>query len=213
MDPKRHWETIYETKSAQDVSWFQPEARLSLELIRRVIPNRAAAILDVGGGASTLVDGLLQTGYGAITVLDLSSAALAQARERLGPAAAQVAWQEADILEARLPRAAIDIWHDRAVFHFLTDAASRRRYVEQVRQAVRPSGHVLVATFAHDGPARCSGLDVARYTPDSLHGEFGDAFCLLHSTLEEHITPGGAKQAFIYCLCRYQPSANVLAAA
>lgn len=213
MDLRRHWETIYKTKSAKDVSWFQPEARLSLELIRRVVPNRKAVMLDVGGGASTLVDGLLQSGYGAITVLDLSSAALAQARERLGPLAAQVAWHEADVLEARLPRASIDVWHDRAVFHFLTDAASRRRYVEQVRHAVRPGGHVLVATFAHDGPTQCSGLEVARYTPDALHDEFGDAFCLLNSTREEHTTPWGAKQAFVYCLCRYQPSANVHPAA
>ena len=213
MDLKRHWETIYETKNAQDVSWFQPEARLSLELIRCVVTDRGAAILDVGGGASTLVDGLLQAEYRAVTVLDLSNAALTQARDRLGPAAGQVAWQEADILEAPLSRAAFDVWHDRAVFHFLTDAASRRRYVEQVRHALRFGGYVLVATFAHDGPTRCSGLEVARYTPDALHGEFGDAFCLLSSTREEHTTPSGARQAFVYCLCRYQASAIVRPAA
>lgn len=210
MDLKQHWETIYQTKSATDVSWFQPEARLSLELICRVAPNRAAAILDVGGGASTLVDSLLQRGYGAITVMDVSSAGLNQARARLGTAAAQVSWLEADIREAHLPRAAIDVWHDRAVFHFLTDATDRRRYVEQVRLAVRPGGHVLVATFAQDGPTRCSGLEVARYTPDALHGEFGAPFNLLGGTGEVHTTPSGVQQAFVYCLFRYQPPAGAV---
>lgn len=213
MDSKPYWEAIYGTKRAGEVSWFQPAARLSLELIQRVVPNRAAAILDVGGGASTLVDGLLGAGYYRVSVLDLSSAGLAQARQRLGPAAAQVMWQEADILEARLPRAAVDVWHDRAVFHFLTAAADRRRYVEQVRHAVRPGAHVLVATFAHDGPTRCSGLEVARYTPEALHGEFGEHFRLLSSTREDHVTPWGSHQPFVYCLCRYEPQANVLHAA
>lgn len=214
MDSKSHWETVYETKGSRQVSWFQPEARLSLELIRRVALDPTAAILDAGGGASTLVDGLLRAGYRAITVLDLSSAALAQARERLGSAAAaSVAWREEDILEARLPESAFDVWHDRAVFHFLTEPASRRRYVEQVRRAVRPGGHVLVATFAHDGPAKCSGLEVARYTPEGLHGEFGEEFRLRDSVREEHTTPWGAPQAFVYCLCRYQPRAGARSAA
>jgi len=207
VDSKRHWESIYETKRADEVSWFQPEARLSLELIQRVVPNRGAAILDIGGGASTLVDGLLAAGYRSITVLDLSSAALEQARARLGSAAAQVTWQEADILEASLARGAVDVWHDRAVFHFLTAVDQRRRYVQQVRHAARPGAHVLVATFAHDGPTRCSGLEVARYTPEALHGELGEDFRLLSSAREEHVTPWGAQQAFVYCLCRYEPRA------
>lgn len=213
MDAKRHWETIYETKRATEVSWFQPEARLSLELIRRAAPNRAAAILDVGGGASTLVDGLLRHGYAAVTVLDLSRAALEQARTRLGPAATQISWREGDILDVSLPRGSVDVWHDRAVFHFLTDPGHRHRYVEQVRLAVRPGGHVLIATFAHDGPRRCSGLEVARYTPGALHAQFGNGFTLLSHVREEHSTPSGAKQSFVYCLCRYEPSAGSRAVA
>jgi len=212
MDSKRHWETIHETKPSSEASWFQPVARTSLELIQRAVRDRTAAILDVGGGASTLVDGLLAAGYQRVTVLDLSAAALAQARRRLGAAAARVTWQEADILEVPLPQAAIDVWHDRAVFHFLTAAADRVRYVQRVRHAVRPGGHVLVATFAEDGPTRCSGLEVARYTPEELHGEFGNDFSLLSSVREVHVTPRGAQQAFVYCLCRYEPSATVLPA-
>ena len=213
MDLKRHWETIYETKRASQVSWFQAEARLSLGLIRRVAPERAAAILDVGGGASTLADGLLEAGYSRLTVLDLSAAALAQVKERLGPAAERVTWHEANVLEARLQPAGFDVWHDRAVFHFLTNAADRMRYVEQVRHAVRPGGHVLVATFAEDGPTRCSGLEVARYAPEALHGQFGDGFCLIESAREDHVTPSGTHQAFVYCLCRYEPRAGARSAA
>ena len=202
MDSIHHWEQIYGSKRPGELSWFQPTARLSLELIQRVAPGRAAAVLDVGGGASTLVDGLLAEGYRRVTVLDLAGAGLAQSRQRLGAASEQVTWLQADVLTASLPREGLDVWHDRAVFHFLTAAHDRQRYVEQVRHAMRPGGHVLVATFAHDGPSRCSGLDVARYSPDELHGEFGDEFRLLSSTKEDHVTPAGAHQAFIYCLCR-----------
>ena len=203
MDPKTHWENVYASKSATEVSWFQPEARLSLELIQKVAPDCNAAVLDVGGGASTLVDGLVLAGYHSVTVLDLSAAALEQAKGRLGPEADKVEWREANILTADLPEKSVDVWHDRAVFHFLTDEADRRQYVQQVERAVRPGGSVLVATFAEDGPARCSGLEVARYSADTLHAEFGDAFQLLHSQPEEHVTPSGATQRFIYCLCRY----------
>ncbi len=213
MDAKRHWEEIYVTKAATDVSWFQPEARLSLELIQEAVPDGTSAILDVGGGASTLVDGLLGAGYTSLTVLDLSSAALGQARGRLGARAARVTWLDADILSVQLPAAAFDVWHDRAVFHFLTAQSERRRYIDQVRRAVRPGGHVLVATFADDGPTRCSGLEVARYSPQALHGQFGAAFHLLRSCSEDHVTPGGTHQAFTYCLCRYAPQAGVRPAA
>lgn len=200
---KQHWESIYNTKKATEVSWFQKEARLSLELIQHAVPDRSAAIADVGGGASTLVDGLLTAGYLDITVLDLASAALDQARARLGPLADQVHWLEGSVLEVPLPENRFDLWHDRAVFHFLTDELDRQRYVERVKSSVRSGGHVLVATFADDGPTRCSGLDVARYSPDQLHAQFGDSFKLLSSTREEHVTPSGATQRFVYCLCRY----------
>ena len=202
MDPRAHWQKVYETKKPTEVSWYQPAARVSLSLIRRVAPDRSAAIIDVGGGASTLVDGLLAAGYSSVSVLDVSSAALAQASERLGGDAARVTWLEADVLDAALPAFAYDVWHDRAVFHFLTEAADRERYVKQVRRSVRPGGYVMVATFASDGPTKCSGLEVARYAPEELHGEFGSDFQLVDSAREEHHTPTGAVQPFIYCLCR-----------
>ena len=202
MDPRAHWQKVYETKKPTEVSWYQPAAKVSLSLIRRVAPDRSAAIIDVGGGASTLVDGLLAAGYSSVSVLDVSSAALAQASERLGGDAARVTWLEANVLDAALPASAYDVWHDRAVFHFLTEAADRERYVKQVRRSVRPGGYVMVATFASDGPTKCSGLEVARYAPEELHGEFGSDFQLVDSAREEHHTPTGAVQPFIYCLCR-----------
>src|SRR6185503_12159134 len=202
MDPRAHWQKVYETKKPTEVSWYQPAARVSSSLIRRVAPDRSAAIIDVGGGASTLVDGLLAAGYSSVSVLDVSSAALAQASERLGGDAARVTWLEANVLDAALPASAYDVGHDRAVFHFLTEAADRERYVKQVRRSVRPGGYVMVATFASDGPTKCSGLEVARYAPEELHGEFGSDFQLVDSAREEHHTPTGAVQPFIYCLCR-----------
>ena len=202
MDPKQHWESIYRTRAPTEVSWFQPDPALSLRLITEAAPSRDAVILDVGGGASTLVDGLLGLGYRHLGVLDLSAAALAHVRARLGPRAAQVTWYEADILSVQLPAAGIDVWHDRAVFHFLTDPADRERYVAQVQRSVRPGGYVLVATFGEEGPTRCSGLEVTRYSPASLHGAFGPQFRLLQSVREDHVTPAGTHQAFVYCLCR-----------
>jgi SAM-dependent methyltransferase len=202
MDPRSHWQKVYTTRKPTEVSWYQPEAVLSLSMIRRVAADRSAAIIDVGGGASTLVDGLLGDGYERVTVLDVSGAALAAASARVAGDAARVTWLEADILGTALPPHAYDVWHDRAVFHFLTDAVDRRRYVEQVRAAVRPGGHVIVAAFASDGPARCSGLEVARYAPRELHAQFGSDFQLLEGAREEHLTPAGAIQPFTYCLCR-----------
>ena len=201
-DPKDHWERVYGTKQPTEVSWYQPHATRSLALIQRVAPDRSAPIIDVGGGASTLVDDLLAAGYRDVTVLDLSGSALATARTRLGPDAERVRWLEADLLGYEFPEGGYAVWHDRAVFHFLTDPAARARYVAQVRRAVRPGGFVLVATFATDGPERCSGLDVERYSPESLHAEFGAPFQLTASEREEHATPQGARQTFIYCLCR-----------
>ena len=202
MDPKAHWEHVYRDKPPTKVSWYQPHALRSLDLIRRVSPPPSGAIIDVGGGASTLVDDLLDAGYHDLTVLDLSATALAEARARLGARAGDVRWIEADILTAPLPRAGYSVWHDRAVFHFLTAPADRARYVRQVRSAVRSGGFVIVATFADDGPTRCSGLEVHRYSPEALHAEFGAPFQLIASEREEHVTPGGGRQAFIYCLCR-----------
>jgi SAM-dependent methyltransferase len=202
MDPKTHWEMIYQTKDPHEVSWFQREASLSLALIRRVAPALTAKVLDVGGGASTLVDGLVAAGYRDVTVLDLSPSALELARRRLGVAAHGVTWLEADVLSADLPPGHFDVWHDRAVFHFLTAATDRSNYIEHVRSSVRPGGYVLVATFADDGPTRCSGLPVARYSADALHHEFGSAFRLVENVREEHLTPSGTTQSFTYCLMR-----------
>jgi 2-polyprenyl-3-methyl-5-hydroxy-6-metoxy-1,4-benzoquinol methylase len=205
MTRRDHWEDIYRTKAASDVSWYQPEARVSLDLVRRVAPELDAPIIDVGGGASTLVDGLLDEGYQQVTVLDLAGSALAVARQRLGERAAQVTWLDSDVLTAQLPVASYAVWHDRAVFHFLTDPTDRARYVAQVMNAVQPGGHVIVASFAPEGPLRCSGLEVVRYSPDTMHAQFGKGFRLLDSVREDHHTPSGVTQAFVYCLCRVGP--------
>lgn len=206
MDRRSHWDHVYRTKGPDHVSWFQAEARLSRALIERVAPDRDTRILDVGAGASTLVDGLLQAGYRHVTALDLSPTALSLAQQRLGDAAATVTWLTGDVLALPFAAGAFDVWHDRAVFHFLTHPADRASYVAQVRRTVAPGGYVLVATFAEDGPSRCSGLEVARYSPTALHGEFGADFHLLASEREVHTTPAGVEQAFTYCLCRFAPA-------
>jgi len=205
MDPRSHWQKVYTTRKPTEVSWYQPAAVLSLSMIRRVAPDHSAAIIDVGGGACTLVDGLLAGGYDRVTVLDVSGAALAEASARLAKDAERVTWLEANVLDTALPAHAYDVWHDRAVFHFLTDAADRQRYVARVRASVRPGGYVIVAAFASDGPAKCSGLEVARYAPQELHGQLGLDFELLDSAREEHRTPAGVIQPFTYCLCRVKP--------
>ena len=203
MTPLRdHWDQVYRTRAAEQVSWYQPHARKSMELIRRAEPDLAAAIMDAGGGASTLVDGLIEAGYRDVTVLDLAQDALAMAQARLGKQASSVHWITADVLSAELPAARYDVWHDRAAFHFLTGPDDRARYMAQVRRAVKPGGHLVIATFALDGPARCSGLDVVRYSPESLADEMGDGFQLSWSAYEEHPTPSGAIQRFQYSLLR-----------
>jgi ubiquinone/menaquinone biosynthesis C-methylase UbiE len=201
MQSKSHWENIYSTRSETEVSWFQPHATLSTDLIRRICATPAAAIIDVGGGASTLVDDLLVHGYENLSVLDLSGEALAVARRRLGPKAGLVRWIEGDVTSLSLPEGAFDVWHDRAVFHFLTNEADRHAYVAQVMRAVKPGGHVIVATFAPDGPVECSGLPVVQYDANSLHAEFGPAFELVEHNEEQHVTPAGRVQHFVYCHC------------
>lgn len=200
VDPRQHWEGIYSNKASDEVSWFQPHAASSLRLIRNCA-DQQAHIIDVGGGASTLVDGLLDAGYRHLTVLDLAESALAASRKRLGERAQGVQWIAADITRASLPAAQYDVWHDRAVFHFLTDPTDRARYVAQVLNSVKPGGHVIVAAFGPDGPLQCSGLDVMRYAPDALHAEFGAPFRLLGHEAETHRTPAGMAQEFVYCYC------------
>lgn len=199
-DRRQHWESVYRTQATDAVSWFQPHAVSSLRLIGRGT-GPEARIIDVGGGASVLVDDLLDAGYRHVTVLDLAESALAVSRERLGARAAQVEWRIADITRAELPAARYDVWHDRAVFHFLTDPTDRARYVAQVLHAVKPGGRVIVAAFGPGGPLQCSGLDVVRYAPDALHAEFGVPFRLLDHQTEIHHTPAGRSQEFVYCYC------------
>lgn len=202
MQSKEHWEHVYTTKAAAEVSWFQEHAGLSQKLIREAAVPASASIIDVGGGASTLVDDLLVHGYEHVTVLDLSATALAKAATRLGERGAHVQWLEANILEAELPAYTYDVWHDRAVFHFLVTEKERHVYVQQVLRAVKPGGIVIIATFAEDGPTQCSGLPVMRYSASELHAEFGKPFQLLGHESECHHTPGGNEQKFVYCLCR-----------
>ena len=202
MDNKRHWEQVYTTKASDSVSWFQEHADQSLRLIHNTRLGKDAAIIDVGGGASRLVDDLVAEGYTDLTVFDLSSTALAVARQRLGKHADIVHWIEGDITRTKFPMNRFDIWHDRAVFHFLTDPADRHAYVERVLSSVRPGGHVIVATFAEDGPEKCSGLPVMRYQPETLHAVFGDTFQLVEHKKEAHHTPFGTVQQFVYCYCR-----------
>lgn len=202
MPDKNHWEKVYATKETDAVSWFQPHAELSFDIIKATGVERNAAIIDVGGGASVLVDDLLDNGYTNLTVLDLSAAALAAAKTRLRSRAYQVNWIEADITSVKLPANHFDVWHDRAVFHFLTAPEERAAYVRTVFNSVKPGGHVIVATFAEDGPDKCSGLPVQRYNADGLHAEFGEAFKLLDSRKEAHHTPAGSVQQFVYCYCR-----------
>ncbi len=202
MNTKTHWEHIYETKSPTQVSWYQEHAKFSLQYIQNTGILKTDQIIDIGGGASSLVDDLLAADFQHISILDVSRTALQVARERLGARAAGVTWIEADITQAKLPHQTYDVWHDRAVFHFLTEASDRQSYIDNVRHAVRKGGHVIVATFAPDGPDHCSGLEVVRYSPESLHDEFGDGFEVVDSTHETHQTPFGTEQKFIYCYCR-----------
>lgn len=202
MQSKDHWQQVYTSKTADSVSWYQPHISVSLELIRQTGVSTSASVIDVGGGASTLVDDLLAAGFDKLAVLDISAAALDVARQRLGERAADVSWIEADITTVKLPEHAYDIWHDRAVFHFLTTEQERRQYLQAVRRSVKPGGFVIVGTFAEDGPERCSGLPVQRYSAESLHAEFGASFELLGRAAEDHLTPSGSIQKFLYCYCR-----------
>jgi SAM-dependent methyltransferase len=202
MSGQEHWEAVYGRKSADQVSWYRPHLERSLRIIGNAALPKDAAVIDVGGGASTLVDDLLQRGYSNVTVLDISAAAIACAKARLGAAADAVSWIVGDVTLTDLPEHRYAFWHDRAVFHFLRDAEQRRRYVVAALRALIPGGHILVATFGPEGPERCSGLDVVRYSADGLHAEFGESFRKVASETEIHTTPWGKEQEFVYCHCR-----------
>jgi 2-polyprenyl-3-methyl-5-hydroxy-6-metoxy-1,4-benzoquinol methylase len=204
MTTKAHWESVYQTKAVDEVSWHRPHLEVSLGLIEQAALDSGRVVIDVGGGEATLVDDLVARGYADVTVLDISQAAIDVAKARLGPPAASVHWITGDITAVELGAARYDVWHDRAVFHFLTSADDRAAYVRQVARAVKLGGHVIVATFGLGGPEKCSGLDVVRYDAENLHGEFGPKFRLLDSVTELHETPWGTPQEFMYCFCRVE---------
>lgn len=203
MTREEHWEAAYRTGGATDVSWYQSRPAISLELIAATGLPRDGGIIDVGGGASTLVDCLLDAGYSKLAVLDLSASALGYARARLDKHAAAVEWFEADVTSFHPPHR-FGVWHDRAVFHFLTAPADRRSYVAALRRTLPPGGHVIIATFAPDGPPKCSGLDVMRYDEQSILAELGAEFQLQDVRRETHITPWQSEQCFIYFRFQWQ---------
>jgi len=198
VDHKAHWEQVYSTRKPHEVGWYQAYPEIPLHLIAATGITKNAAIIDVGGGASNLVDALLENGYSDVTVLDLSAAALEATKARLGAASSQVKWLVADVT-CFTPPQPYKVWHDRAVFHFLTEATDRQRYLEAARAALPPGGHLIMATFALDGPPQCSGLDVMRYSPESLQQEVGDGFALAESFGGLHITPSQGKQSYTFC--------------
>ncbi|MFA5627318.1 MAG: class I SAM-dependent methyltransferase [Thiohalomonadaceae bacterium] len=198
MERKRHWEQIYTHKPVDEVSWFQPHPDYSLRLITAANISKTEPMIDVGGGASRLVDALLEDGYGDVGVLDISATALRLASARLAERAEQVQWFEADVMEFKPPRS-YALWHDRAVFHFLVEPAERWAYRQCLERGLRAGGQLVIATFALDGPEQCSNLPVQRYSEESLSAELGDGYRLLDSLTEVHITPAQKEQHFVYC--------------
>jgi len=196
-EKKEHWEKVYRKKSPLEVSWYQADPTLSMSLIGGVALPMDAPIIDIGGGASRLVDELSDKGYTNISVLDISGSALAHAKQRLGSRANRVRWYEEDVTCFKPPQRFL-LWHDRAVFHFLTSSADRRKYVRVLEQALLPGGHVVIMTFAIGGPSKCSGLDIVQYDADRLTTELGVDFDLMDSGYEMHLTPAGNKQKFVY---------------
>ena len=196
MNLKRHWEAIYTAKQPTEVSWYQAEHVRSIELLREAGAGPETGIIDVGGGDSTFVDAVVIARLGRVTVLDISAVALERARARLGSRAGEVIWLEADVTRAVIPAHAFDVWHDRAVFHFLTQPDDRARYVAAAEAALRPGGTLLISTFALDGPLRCSGLEVVRYSAEDLSRALGNAFVLERDFVDIHRTPSGKEQRF-----------------
>jgi SAM-dependent methyltransferase len=197
IDRKKHWQKVYESKTEDQMSWFQPRPEMSLRLIRETGVSPGARIIDIGGGASRLIDCLLDAGYCRLGVLDITDGGLAISRNRLGPRAAEVEWIVSDV-ERYKPENSWDVWHDRAVFHFLVGEPLRAKYKRALEQALSPKGHVVLATFGSRGPERCSGLPVRRYSAEALSAELGSSFALRESLIEYHRTPSGTVQEFLY---------------
>jgi SAM-dependent methyltransferase len=201
---REHWEHVYTTKGESEVSWFQENPAPSLELMTFAGATPRSAVIDIGGGASRFVDALVGMSFQAVTVLDLSEAAIAVAKARLGGRANQVKWVVADVTTWE-PQQVYDLWHDRAAFHFLTEEHDRTAYVARLSKAVKRGGHAIIATFAPDGPERCSGLPVVRYDAESLGRVLGDAFELVETRRHEHMTPWGSEQRFQFSVFRRAP--------
>lgn len=204
MTAKSHWDRVHESKGPEDVSWYEARPAASMDLIAACGHSNTARVIDVGGGISPLVDHLLDLGYPMPTVLDISASALAVAQQRLGERRHRVRWVVSDVAHASFDQA-FDIWHERAVFHFLVDPSARARHIDKLRSSLAPDGHAIIATFAEDGPEQCSGLPVMRYSPEALAEQLGDDFRLIESRRATHRTPWGSEQRFIYGLFRKTP--------
>ena len=200
MSRQAHWQEVYLEKEADAVSWYREHLEVSLDMLRGLRLPAESRILDAGAGASTFVDDVLELGFSQITAVDISAAALDKSRNRLLGRTEEVTWVAADITSVKLPAQQIDFWHDRAVFHFLTEHVERRAYVNQLQRCIAPKGYVLLATFHLDGPAKCSGLNVRRYNADMMSAELGNDFRLLQTRHETHVTPWKSEQQFIYAL-------------
>jgi len=197
-DPKEHWENVYQKESPEELSWYQDKPEISLKLIAATGVGFDGNLIDIGGGTSKLASLLVAQGYTKVTVLDIAAHSIEQAKLALGEQANKIQWIEADATNYNFAEK-YDIWHDRAVFHFLTDIHDRKRYVDAVQQSLKAGGYLIIATFGLKGPRKCSGLHVVRYSPETLHNEFGNNFDLVETFVEVHSTPSKVQQKFIYC--------------
>lgn len=195
---KNHWERVYQKQSPAEVGWYQAYPEVSLKLIKKACIDSSCRIIDVGGGTSKLSEHLLDRGYRNPTVLDISGKLIEKAKSQLGQKSISITWIEADVTKYSFDQQ-YDVWHDRAVFHFLTEAKEREGYTNSLYQALKPNGHLIIATFSPEGTPKCSGLSVVRYSPEGLQNELGDNFNLAESFIDKHITPSGAPQPFIFC--------------
>lgn len=202
VDIKEHWESVYRTTNSDAVSWFSPHLDTSLQLLELAGLSPSSRVIDIGAGASTLIDDLLDRGLTNITAVDIASTSLDMARRRLGHRAERARWISADVTELTLPAGSIDIWHDRATLHFLIDAKAVQRYVHLATESIAPGGHAVIGCFAADGPERCSGLPVTRRDPEDIAALFGTSFTLVQSRREIHRTPSGSAQSFAFALLR-----------
>lgn len=197
-DKKQHWEEVYKNRPVDRLGWYKPHIHRSVEWIKELVPDWSDPVIDVGGGVSTLADDLLAEEYMDITVVDISGKALSHARERLRDKADRITWIEGDILQTELPEKYYTLWHDRAVFHFLTDENDQEAYIERMKMSLKAGGFVIMATFAPEAPPKCSGLPVERYDVYKLVTRLGSGFRLLGSVKEMHVTPGGVEQMYLY---------------